>query len=131
MSRSNAAFVTLASLIVGCAIVAGVLVIAPPWEARKQKLDEIRLRDLMQLTFKIEQYFRVNKVLPNSLEDLLKSPSTTPSNWKDPETGSAYEYVPRSAPDYQLCATFQAKVQPEKLSPSSEPCRFCRALYGA
>jgi hypothetical protein len=117
MSRAGAAFVAVASVIVGCAIVAGVLVVGPPWEARKQKLDEIRVRDLMQLTFKIDQYFLVNKVLPESLADLLKSPSTTPSNWKDPETGSAYDYLPRSPPDYQLCATFQTKVQSEKLLP--------------
>src|SRR5258708_536159 len=122
MTRSNSVFVVVSALVVVGTIIAGLTIIAPPWEARKQKLDASRVADLTDISQAIERYFRANNALPSSTADLFISPQTTTRRrLKDPVTAEAYEYLPRSVPDYQVCATFDTSNDPEALPQFGRP----------
>jgi hypothetical protein len=109
-------------LVVAGTVVAGLTLIAPPWEARKQKLDESRVADLINISQAIERYFRANNALPASILDLFNSPQTAPVlRLKDPVTGEPYEYLPGSVSDYQLCASFETSTGTEPLPQMTRP----------
>ncbi len=108
MPRGNLWFAGVGTLVAGLAIVAGLLTISPPWEVRKQRLDEQRTASLNMLSELVGRYHLDNGKLPLSLDELFKATTYRPYlATVDPTTGTAYEYRPGTARDYQLCATFE------------------------
>jgi hypothetical protein len=111
MNRSSLVFMTGSGLIVVAAVMTAFFVLPSPWEARKQKLDDVRVRDLNALTSAIAGYARNNDGrLPAKLSDMQNS---TPQQnitvgLRDPVTAAPYEYAVKDEKNYELCATFEA-----------------------
>jgi len=102
---------TGSGLIVVAAVITAFFVLPSPWEARKQKLDDVRVRDLNALTNAIAGYARNNEGrLPAKLSDMQ---NFTPQQnitvgLRDPVTAAPYEYAVKDETNYELCATFEA-----------------------
>lgn len=101
--------------IVVIGIILGFLAAGSPQTERMRTFDDRRASDLSNLASCIDQYARVYKRLPESLDTLSQSGSSYCANLRDPETGTAYEYkitVPSRTMgtnregEYELCATF-------------------------
>lgn len=73
-----------------------------PAEVREYRLDEQQVTDLMNMQYRIEEHYRVNGSLPQSLMAVYADNGVpTP-----PEEREAYEYTVTGAGNYELCATF-------------------------
>jgi hypothetical protein len=110
MSRSPAIFAIVSGLVVVAAIIIALLVLPSPWEARKRKLDDVRVRDLSALAGAIAGYARSNDGrLPAKLSDIQNS--STQQNMaialQDPVTGAPYDYIVKDEKNYELCARFE------------------------
>jgi hypothetical protein len=111
MNRRSLFFVMGSGLIVVAAVVTALFVLPSPWEARKRKLDDIRVRDLNALNGAIAGYARNNEGrLPAKLSDMQNS-NTSPNlavSLRDPVTAAGYGYSVKDEKSYELCATFEA-----------------------
>ncbi len=98
------------SLVVGAAIIGGIVLIGPPSEQRKLRMDERRVKDLQRIASDLDGYFEAHQSLPKSLQDTTKTPVIFGIT-NDPQTGAAYGYQSTGAvsrtPTFQLCATFE------------------------
>jgi hypothetical protein len=98
----------VASAVVG-AIVAGLVLIGPPTVERMRRLDDIRVRDLTQLSHAVDLYWQREEKLPPSLDALAGAPSVPFRSTTDPSTSEPYAYRALDATHYELCATFEAE----------------------
>ena len=103
MRRPASFFLYGAGILVGAAVVVGLIMIPAPWVQRKKDLDEARVRNLTALSSMIVTYYREHGHLPESVEDLPGAPRTT-----DVATKAPYEYIVNNLRDYQLCADFES-----------------------
>jgi|SRR6266542_4507228 len=88
------------------AVVAGLVLLGSPTEARLRQMDRKRVDDLRNISSAIDLYWTREKRLPASLEDLSQQPGLS-LNIRDPGTAKPYEYHARAAGSYELCATFE------------------------
>lgn len=98
-------------LVVGTAIVVFAAVTAsiwlnPPAENRARSLDHERLARLQRLKGEINAYFVVEKVLPDSLDTLIRENRLGDQAWRDPETGRPFEYQVTGEKAFSLCTNF-------------------------
>jgi hypothetical protein len=100
-----AGFVTV---VVICAIVAGIFVLGPPSDERARRLDERRVAQLIEIAQAIDGYSIQHKRLPASFDELQAQ--TVAAIDRDPVTNAPYEYRP-SADSYELCAVFQRQSE--------------------
>lgn len=98
-------FALFVVLIVGGALVAGILSIGSPDRQRNVRFDEQRVNDLALLQSQIVTYWQGKKVLPTGL-DSLDDPLLGFAVPFDPETEAVYEYASTGAASFQLCADF-------------------------
>jgi hypothetical protein len=87
-----------AALLVLASLAYGVANIEPPAQVREGKIDEKQVQDLQNIQFDIENYYVLNKKLPQNLDDL----STVATA---PEERPPYSYSVAEN-EFQLCATF-------------------------
>jgi len=91
-----------ASVMVTAAIVWGFTTIETPSEVRETRLDEQQVTDLRDIEWRIEEYYRSNERLPETLE-LAYTVGTAPTA---PEDRPSYSYDATGDVTYELCATF-------------------------
>lgn len=96
----------LAITIVCGAIVAGLMIVGSPSSERLRRLDNRRVRDLVDITRAVNGYWTRHARLPSSLDELLESPGTAVDT-RDPLTGPPYHYGVVDEQTYELCADFQ------------------------
>ena len=91
---------------VAAAIVAGLMIVGSPGNERMRRLDDRRVRDLIDITRALNGYWTKHARLPSSLDELLESPGTAVQS-RDPLTGQPYGFGVVGAKTYDLCADFQ------------------------
>jgi len=89
------------SLVVITTFIYGITVVGSPFETRARKFDEIRIRDISDLKYIIQDYYSINRKLPDSLGDLKNI-----YRLRDPETKESYSYIKTGKTTYELCAVF-------------------------
>jgi hypothetical protein len=87
-------------------IVAGLVLLGPPSEARARKLDEQRVRDLQQVAGAVDLHRTRQGGLPATLGEASREMGQPPVSG-DPVTGEPYPYRVVGADTYELCADFQ------------------------
>jgi hypothetical protein len=108
----RAVILGFAAAIASGAIVAGLIIVGSPSEARMRRLDERRVRDLVSITRAVNAYWTRNARLPASLGQLVQTPATDVES-QDPLTSQPYAYGVVGGTTYELCADFQANSQEE------------------
>jgi hypothetical protein len=87
------------------AIVWGIRTMGLPTQQRQVRIDERRVRDLVDLQRAVRAYAQEHDTLPRDLSEVAAEPgSRVPTN--DPETNVPYEYARIDADSFQLCAVF-------------------------
>ena len=107
----------IGAAIVGAVFVGAMIAIffesGGPLDAKGQKYDQERVRDIQSLKYSVEDYYRENGKLPDKLSGItLKSYQTDRTN--DPETGKEYEYSATGDTSYKICATFSTSSSDKK-----------------
>ncbi len=92
--------------LVGLAIVAGVVMIGSPGDARARRLDERRVSHLRWITRATDQYRSRHDRLPASLQELAQDRDASVPV-RDPATGEFYEYRVLGPKTYTVCARFE------------------------
>ncbi len=93
--------------IIGLGIFVAILVIGgfieggSPVSQQAVTLDRIRLRHFSDIRFQLENYYRINKSLPENLGML-----GTNIVLEDPQTKQPYKYMKETETSYKLCTTF-------------------------
>ena len=107
MNVNGFAFWT-SSCAVTLVLIASFVISGSPGEQRLERLDELRIAHLVQLTEAIDDYWEAQDELPLKMSELLdgRRLSRMPS---DPDTGLAYEYEQLDPTSYQLCASFDVQ----------------------
>ncbi len=88
----------VASILVAVVLVFGFVSLDTPAEVREQRIDDIQVNDLQNIQYSIEEYYRLNEVLPSDLKAV--------GEYQPPEGRAAYTYHVVDATSYELCATF-------------------------
>lgn len=101
-TRGNGRVMAITSAaVVGITLVLGFLQLGPPREQRELRADNLRVRQIYDLSMEIENYWKLhNSQLPANLSQLA-GPEVY-----DPITHAKYEYKPGQESHYQLCAKF-------------------------
>jgi heme/copper-type cytochrome/quinol oxidase subunit 2 len=89
-------------LIVLIAIIIGFLYSEPPTEIRERKIDDNQVQDLRDFQWRIEEYYRVNSMLPESTDVLYQGISVPTA----PDERMDYSYVVDDSNTFRLCAEF-------------------------
>ena len=103
------AFPYLVGTAVVAAIVAGLILIGSPAAERVRRLDDIRVRDLTELSNAIDLHWRREGKLPVSLDVLATIPGAAFRSTMDPSTEEPYSYRVVDGARYELCASFGAE----------------------
>jgi len=98
------------SLVVLAAIVAGIVILGSPSDARARRLDSRRVADLEGIRTAANFYQASKGALPSSLDELSREPGVRIST--DPITGEPYRYRALSADTFELCGTFDRASPP-------------------
>jgi hypothetical protein len=107
--RKSTIFSIATTLIVLLVIGVGLAMIGSPEKARRDRLDEQRIRELKTISIAIENYRTHHASLPPNLSALIQ-PNEPVLHLQDPKSGSFYDYQPHGQNSYELCATFQTKL---------------------
>jgi hypothetical protein len=108
-------FGAVAAVVVIAAIVAGLVVVGPPGDARLHSLDGQRVSAMQQIASDIDAYTAARHALPQSLEQLaVQQSDLTPASIGDPASGALYEYRATGAASYELCASFGIRTEPDE-----------------
>ena len=103
---------------------AGMWFAGSPAGARKQLLDQRRLRDLVQLSGAVQEHYVQHQQLPATPRQILLAGPHPGVSVLDPVTRQPYGYAVLDSVRFQLCATFDAA---DSLGPSGhEPDLFWR-----
>ena len=106
----GAKLVRIIAIIAVAAVIAGAFFISgSPFAARDQKIDSQRESDLQVIQSQIIYYWQKKGELPASLNNLADSISGYKAP-NDPETNVSYEYKITGKLNFELCATFSAKI---------------------
>ena len=105
LARKGTALIVAATIFILAAVVAAIY-IEPPQAAREKRLDDRRVRDLVSLEARVNEYWNRQKKLPQSLSELTAAGLQGAD--LDPETNAAYQYVPTGERSYRLCASFSS-----------------------
>ncbi len=112
-TRIHVVFSIASSLVVGVAVVWGVVLVGSPGTARLQRFDQQRLSDLQTISREIQSLChdtdikdKLKRPLPKTLEELASLAQFERINLTDPQFGQRYLYTVKSETSYELCATF-------------------------
>lgn len=112
--------VFVAVVVLAVAIVAGIgfYVSGTPSQVRKEKLDQQRVNQLMQISNAVQNYYMTKSILPTTLDDLKNQQFAYFESLADPLTREPYAYRVASSTAYELCATFQTDDAKTSAGPS-------------
>ena len=108
--RSGPLFIVLSVVAALLAVIAGLIVVGSPDEARMRRFDEKRVSDLASISRAIATYRLTHETLPASLEALRSAQPSSTFYLKDP-LGRSYEYTAKDAFNYELCAAFYGSME--------------------
>ncbi|MEX0918193.1 MAG: DUF5671 domain-containing protein [Candidatus Paceibacterota bacterium] len=106
-----------ATILVLTAVVVGFTSIDSPAEVREQRIDQQQISDLQDMQWRIEEHYRTNAVLPDSVAELYTSVPAP----KAPEGRSTYEYTVLGEQSYELCATFARQSMRDEYASVARP----------
>jgi hypothetical protein len=114
-------FVFILFLITGGALLGVFLINGFPVSQQSVAFDKARLSDFTNISYRIQEYYTSNKVLPMSLDKVSESQryASTPFRLTDPQTKKAYGYHVKGAYEYELCTTFAADYKAQQQSNGS------------
>ena len=98
MSRT---LLTVMTIVVGTAVIAGFAVVGSPTTQRGRRMDEKRVEDLSNIQREVLNYRYEHDELPTALDQLGDVSA------HDPLTAQPYEYVLLEGKRFELCAIFQ------------------------
>jgi hypothetical protein len=118
-----------AGVVVLAVTVAGLVLAGSPAVARKQILDQRRLRELQMLSNAVNNFYGARQRLPADLTEMVKTGAHPEVSLRDPVTRERYPYQVVDSVSYELCATFDAA---DSLGPhESRPSEFWRHGAGS
>jgi len=91
-----------AFVVVVLALVFGFMHTEAPAEVREMRIDDNQITDLQDMQWRIEEYYRVNETLPESINDLYVATNAPIAS----EGRKAYEYNKTAEGAFELCAEF-------------------------
>ena len=91
-----------ATVIVIAVLVMGFLHTEPPAQVREMKIDDLQIQDLSDIQWRIEDHYRVNSALPDTIAMVYQG--LTPPTAS--EGRAAYEYHILGIDKFELCASF-------------------------
>lgn len=103
-------FAGLASLLVLGALVFGFMHIETPAEVRELRLDTQQVTDLQDMQWRIEEYYRTENTLPETLTDAYVVAANVPTA---PAGRESYRYEVTGEMTYELCARFAEPTHDE------------------
>ena len=104
----------LSSALVVLLVILGFTQSGPPRVQRALRADSQRVQNLFQISANMSAYWALhNQQLPPSLEQLPGA------HYADPVTGAPYAYHPKQGSQYELCATFSRKSEPNENQPGA------------
>lgn len=109
--RSGVIGVALTVAVVA-AVSFAIYLMGSPAQERARRTDQRRVADLTSVARAVDLYWSRNAALPQSLEDLARTPGSG-GRTKDPGSGESYEYRALEAANYELCATFETDTGAE------------------
>ena len=111
-------FLLLLTVIVGGVLYGVFQVNGFPASQQAVALDRARLNDFSAISYRIQDYYSSNKVLPKSIDKVSESVrfSSTPLRLTDPQTKKSYGYHVKGAHEYELCTTFSADYKDQQRS---------------
>ena len=89
------------------AVVAALVTVGWPGAARLERLDEVRVREAVELVNAVEGHRILTGRLPETLEEVRAGPSGPPSI-RDPGTGDLYEYEVLGERRFHVCIRLSA-----------------------
>ncbi len=89
-------------LVAMVSIIYGYTQIETPSQVREQRIDDRQVEALQDMQWRVEDYYRMNKALPESLSDLYPVAGVPAA----PEGRAPYGYEVVDETNYKLCATF-------------------------
>ena len=104
-------FVLAVSTAVAAAVIAGLVLVGSPGEARLVKLDHQRTSDLYRIVDSVNAHWTRHESLPADLNSLVEAYEL--DSITDPDTGQPYRYRPLGDNRYELCATFAKECPAE------------------
>ncbi len=126
------------------ALVVGFLLVGNPRNQQMVVRDNNRVQTLQQLSYMINSDYQgvvkdapTTRQLPSNLNEIGQGGIGL--TYKDPLTGTPYEYVPSSGSSYKLCATFETNsssdnrglINPTTLNWSHTAGRYCFTIDAA
>lgn len=108
LQREKQSFIyaIVVSVLLCAVLISGLLLIPNPSVVREMEVDQTMVSDLQNIQFGIEDYYRQNQALPESLAVLFTNGQVTTA----PAGKPAYTYNVIDGTNYQLCATFNHDV---------------------
>lgn len=97
-------FGVLTLVVTVATLVGGFMIIESPSKVRSLREDEERVNRLRNISYQVEEHFRVNKKLPSDLAPLEQN--LLEYNLKDPVSEKPFEYRMVDSKTYELCAEF-------------------------
>lgn len=97
-----------AGAVVAIVVLTGLWIAGSPGVARRQLLDQRRLRELQAISAAVTDHYHVRSRLPESLDRLARTGTQEGLALQDPVTHEPYAYQPVDSMSYELCATFDA-----------------------
>ena len=106
-ARSRLALALGLVAVAAVAVVAALVTIGGPGAARLERLDEVRVREAVELVNAIERHRILTGGLPETLEEVRPGISGPPSI-RDPGTGAPYEYEILGDRRFRICVRLSA-----------------------
>ena len=97
-------------------IIAGLIIVGTPQEARRERFDAQKVRDLEDIQGRITYFWQMKRVLPASLTTLQDAVTMGDTVPVDPQSGASYDYTVTGPLSFTLCATFNA---PSRTAPQT------------
>lgn len=98
-------------------LMAALVVLGNPIEARLERLDAERVGNLRAIQTAVERFHERSGRLPESLAELSTDPGTFVDRLADPTSGEPYGYEPIAGRTYRLSATFDRPTPSEDERP--------------
>jgi hypothetical protein len=103
-------------------VIGALLLVGPPSEQRRRRLDARRVQDLQRFAAAVDSYWAHQRSLPVSAEAVEKQFLADPV--QDPESGMPYGYRVTGEKSFEVCATFATRSTEEFLLPPEPKSRF-------
>ena len=98
-----------ATIIVVASVVGGLVLVGPPAEQHRRRVDGRRVSDLQAFARAVDSYWTRHGALPISAEVVEKEQFL--AGVRDPESGDAYRYRVTGEKSFELCATFATRSE--------------------